>query len=121
MPADPFMVAKATRTVAVVSKTPTAAIVGTRRAGGRIETDGASARTSARAGRRERQSERERGPRAARGDDRPRDAAVRGRVEADDEEPERERGDQRQSDTGCERRPSSGGGLPGEQHAAAEH
>src|SRR4029078_3722550 len=47
MPADPFVVAKATRTLADVSKTPTAAIAGTRRAGGRIETDVATAGTSA--------------------------------------------------------------------------
>ena len=47
MPADPFVVAKATRTFAVVSKTPTAAVAGTSRAGGRIETEAPSAMTSA--------------------------------------------------------------------------
>ena len=111
MPADPFVVASATRTLAVVSKTPTATIAASqaRQAAGSRPTR-ASARTSASAV------------------DVPRAVTivhgtllVRGRVEPDDEEPERERGDQRERDAGRERRPSSGAGLAGEQHDAAEH
>ena len=78
MPADPFVVAKATSDVR-----------------GRVEDadrgdrGNQSGRWPDRDRRRQRQDERQRRRRAARGDDRPRDAAVRGRVEPDDEEPER--------------------------------